>query len=961
VNLTLARLQARVSNEDGSRVRLKTIRIDGGREFALKDLTKKCDEEGIEVVLSTAHNQYQNGVAERGIRFLQDEARAVVIQMRIPTCFWDRVLTAAAYVINRTGQSTVKDLTPHESYWNDMEPAKDTGTRPHQPDNSKLLILGSRCVAHIDRNEKTRGEKLYPNGAKALFLGYQGNSNYVVWLIEGSRILITPHVTFHEYLGDAEGAPDPADVVRSLPQQTQRRLRHRPKPTKGWVKDSDHNVVPEDITDSEDGLVKRKRGRPKKKKTEVYQAWVLEAPEDDESIHQALQQEGEYVHDDHTMGPPILSDDDYKILDSRSHHHEENFSLHQIDNQKITEHHYQEEAADAPLAGGQKNEGSPDSLAFPGGMAFSYDLSHEMNFSHKRKRMPNLDHEEDKLFTYAASYGEDELYELFEMESPRDPTFKEAMAGPEKDQWWKAICQEIMENVQRDTFQFIHRNEAVHKHLIDAKWVLKKKYNSDGSLEKYKARVVARGFTQRLGVDYSETVATTARAASWRMLMALAAIKGWHILQVDFVSAFLNGDLREKIYMKQFLGLPRFFEEFTKLAKEKGYSEEKIIQVLNPLYGLKQAAAEWQRKAKSLMKKHGFIPMVSDDAVFYDPQTEDVVATYVDDFLLFGPNRQRLEELVAKLKKEIQLKDLGDAEWFLGVRIRRSAPTGDVRIDVEQYLDTALDSCDFTEHGRKVANPMDPGMLSETYPNEGKSTEKETHDYASLVGKFNFSSCMLRIDTAFATSTWARFMSNPSQAHQQGLKRVPRYLRSNIKRAIRYRRLNDNGTTHPHSQYNELGLFGAVDSSYASDPEGSKSVTGYVFFMGGGPILWRSHRQSFVTKASTAAEYVAISEAADEATWIRNFLTELKMMPEGPLTILEDNTGAKKWAESSNMNKEKKHLKLHVHAVRDEVAEGRIRIEWAPSNLNPADGLTKPLDSVKHQRFVELLGLEEYQ
>lgn len=124
--MTLARLRARISNKDGSRVRLKTIRIDGGREFALKDLTKKCDKECIEVILSTAYSQYQNSMAERGMRFLQNKARAVVLQIKIPTCFWDRVLTAVAHLINRTRQFTVKDLTPCESYWNDMEPGKDS-------------------------------------------------------------------------------------------------------------------------------------------------------------------------------------------------------------------------------------------------------------------------------------------------------------------------------------------------------------------------------------------------------------------------------------------------------------------------------------------------------------------------------------------------------------------------------------------------------------------------------------------------------------------------------------------------------------------------------------------------------------------------------------------------------------------------------------------------------------------
>jgi uncharacterized protein (UPF0332 family) len=89
--------------------------------------------------------------------------------------------------------------------------------------------------------------------------------------------------------------------------------------------------------------------------------------------------------------------------------------------------------------------------------------------------------------------------------------------------------------------------------------VLKKKYLSNGDLDKYKARICARGFTQREGLDYTETKAITARAAAWRILFALAAVKGWHIHHVDFVAAFLNDNLRERILMREFSGLAFWF------------------------------------------------------------------------------------------------------------------------------------------------------------------------------------------------------------------------------------------------------------------------------------------------------------------------------------------------------------------------------------------------------------------
>jgi hypothetical protein len=215
---------------------------------------------------------------------------------------------------------------------------------------------------------------------------------------------------------------------------------------------------------------------------------------------------------------------------------------------------------------------------------------------------------------------------------------------------------------------------------------------------------------------------------------------------------------------------------------------------------------------------------------------------------------------------------------------------------------------------------------------------------------------MARPDIAFAISTWARFISNPTNTQQKGLKRLPRYLRNTTKKAIKYRNVKE----HPHGLYNSLGLFAAVNASYASDSEERKSIIGYVIFMGGGPVIWRSHRQSLITKASEAAEYVATSEAINDLIWIRNFLTELGEMPEGLITMLTDSTAAKKWAENTAMVPQQRHIQLQYYAVKREIAKGRIRLKWVAGHENPADGFTKPLEAIDHERFVKLLQLEDF-
>ncbi|RYP44694.1 hypothetical protein DL769_011501 [Monosporascus sp. CRB-8-3] len=578
--------------------------------------------------------------------------------MKIPTCFWDFVMEATTHTVNRTGQSTVKDVTPIECFEDAFEPNES-----HRPDNSHLRILGSRCTVLIDQNYRTRSEKLAARGAKGMLLGYQGTHNYKVWLLEGGRLLITQHVTVYEDLEEPGKPPSPKDIIRSLPQPVQKRLRHRQKQGVG-VKNKDDNVVSEDDTDQETKQVKRKRGRPKKTVPKLY---TLEAPDEAPELIQelklALTQEGEGEGGLHTFHfNPLTSSDDEDRLGSF----------------------------------GDANQAIRN----------AYEYEQVINM---------LDIDTYRLFT-AMDDG---------------PTLKEAMKSPEREMWLKAIFTEIRENLSRGTFKFTLFGEVAQGHLIDAKWVLRKKYTSTGELEKYKARICARGFTQRKGIDYNETAASTARAVHWRILMALAALLGWYILQIDFIAAYLNGKLKEDIYMKQFPMLKEYFDTYPKDRETHGFSPERVIKLMNPLYGLKQAGAAWQERVREILAKQGFRPLTSDDAIYHDPKTGNVIASYVDDFLLFGPDRQRLKDIAKKIAEDVPVKDLGDADWYLGVRIVRSSPTGDVRLDQQQYIEKSLKSVGLDEM-RKEPTPFVKDHLKHAVRHDGVAGKEETFEYASL-------------------------------------------------------------------------------------------------------------------------------------------------------------------------------------------------------------------------------------
>jgi hypothetical protein len=247
-----------------------------------------------------------------------------------------------------------------------------------------------------------------------------------MWIIKGGRFLETPHVITHESVGDVTEVPNPRDIVRSLPPHVQRRLRYKPKPTKGWIKNRDYNVVDDDVIDPKSKQIVGRRERPRKRKREFY---VLEAPEETPEVAmylQLFQQEGEI-------------------------------------------------------------EGVSESEAATAGISLLKTLpigrlNHMLNVAGVC------------LADYATFYGFEDAMRLVAMVYPNEPIYRQAMNGPERQEWLSAIKAEIRENLERAIFKFL--DEPIEGgHLVDAKLVLKKKYLSNGNLDKYKARICARGFT----------------------------------------------------------------------------------------------------------------------------------------------------------------------------------------------------------------------------------------------------------------------------------------------------------------------------------------------------------------------------------------------------------------------------------------------------------------------------------
>ena len=219
--------------------------------------------------------------------------------------------------------------------------------------------------------------------------------------------------------------------------------------------------------------------------------------------------------------------------------------------------------------------------------------------------------------------------------------------------------------------------------------------------------------------------------------------------------------------------------------------------------------------------------------------------------------------------------------------------------------------------------------------------------YASAIGSLMYAMLCTRPDIAYAVSLTSRYQSDPGVDHWTAVKNILKYLRRTKDMVLSY------------GGDEQLVVNGYTDASWNTDPDDSKSQSGYVFILNGAAVSWRSAKQSVVARSSTESEYIAASEASQEEIWMKEFITELGVVPSAldPMSIYCDNMGAIANAQEPRSHKKLKHIKLRFHAIREHVQDGDIKICKVHTDLNVADPLTKPLPRAKHDQHQTAMGV----
>jgi hypothetical protein len=502
---------------------------------------------------------------------------------------------------------------------------------------------------------------------------------------------------------------------------------------------------------------------------------------------------------------------------------------------------------------------------------------------------------------------------------PTEPeSYKEALASPDAQLWLQAMKEEYNSLRLNDTWTLVRLPRGAR--LVDSRWVYRLKYNPDGTIARHKARFVAKGYSQRDGIDYHEIFSPVARYTSIRAVLAFAAANRIMLHQMDVDTAFLYGKVDEAIYVRQ----PEGFVD---------PSNPNLVCKLNKaLYGIKQASRCWFIVIRDFLNKQGFTASVADPCIFIRRHNGklDIIALYVDDLLIGCSDDDTLAELKSNLHTQFRMKDLGTAKYILGMEITHH-PDGSITLSQGAYI------CDvLREFAMEEANPSTTPLPPGIKLCKRDGTPSDSIPYRRLVGRLMYASTGCRPDITFAVSYLSRFLNCYSEAHYNAAKYVLRYLAGTSNLGLKFK------------GGQPLLLTGYSDSDWGGDTNDRKSTSGYAFLVtGSSTISWASKKQQTVALSSTEAEYMALSDACKEAIWLRQLLLDLGHPQIQATPILVDNRGSIELTKHPVFHARTKHIDIRYHFIREKVEDNTINIMHCPTLEMVADFLTKPLSTEK--------------
>ena len=868
-------------------LKLRALHSDRGGEYMAATVTDILNEKGIERHLTMPGSPQQNGKAERFNRTVMDKAMAMLHAAGLSSGFWEHAVLAAVHVYNRSPTRTLSWCTPFE-IWNSGQ----------IPDVSHLRVFGCLGYMHVPGDKR---RKLDAKASEVVLVGYEpGAKGYRLWDRHTHSLRLSRDVTFDESVFpfkqsvEPHSAPvSPAPFSAQAPIFTSPVLA-APNPPAPAVPPAEPPILP--------------------------QARALSpalSTHSEESVSNMLRPDTEPPDVEH---PPSTPPSTLSTLTPPPTTPERPSAPPTTPPPRTRNVRVAARPPDSPSL----HDDRADRLQ-------RAQLLREMSFVPRRSGrapVPNL-----RYFTpdNAAQPGR-RLHTaalLVAARIGREPAnYAEAMRSAEAEEW-EAACQYELDALAKNG-AWILVDLPPGRKAVKSKWVFKLK-----SSGRFRARLVAKGFTQVPGVDYDETFSPVARFESIRLLLALAALEDWDVHQMDVKSAFLNGVLEEEIFMEQ---PPGFITTG---------QETRVCRLFKALYGLKQASRAWNLQFHGVLTELGFTRTHADAGVYVRHQHGGVliIILYVDDITLMGSSLDNITSTKDALSDRYEMTDLGEIESYLGMRIVRNRAERRIEIDQSGYIADVLERFGMTD-ANPHHTPLPAGADVHLVKYTGVASPSEIKHYQSLIGSLLYIQIGTRPDIAFAVSRLAQYAANPSPQHLRMAQYVLGYLAGTKDMCIRYDGLDGDG------------LHGYSDSSLGDQTDDRHSTSGYVFLLGDGAISWSSRKQKIVAQNTTEAEYIAMTDAANQAAWYHSFLEELGYKVDAPIPLHGDNKGAVDLALNPVTGRRSKHIDIRHHVIREYVERSTIALVRTPTAEMLADGFTKSLPRgpfSKHNRDMGLV------
>jgi hypothetical protein len=871
--------------------KIKKFQGDGTYKHVTK-IVNLLNSYGIDLQVSAAYSQGQNGVAERKLQTIATRTLAMLVTSRQPRYMWSLAWNYVVHLMNRTTTTANGGVAPL-SLWNPAE----------EIDLCKMRTFGCPCYIHIPKVQRNKFELM---AYKGVFVG--------ICPFTRAFLVFKPKVHANGHHGKVLDARS-VTFDESVP--------HHKAPARSLVTLFDDFLAVNDTQDTD-------LGEP------APGAAPVDSPEIVDSEDDATSEDSEQAPAP-VETPDIPSDDDDVAGGKPS-----NFSPPSPTRSRSPSRFVL--SAERPQATGGEVYLDDDEVMSP---AAPYPRRS------RRYIEPHQDPDYEYDFHVMADRQFLDTWVVTFNISPDGymngqdwhASYKNAMAGAHGEQWKVAAMKELKAHADRGTWQYVSAtNLPPNANVITCRWVWKVKYaNIQGKESLFKARLVARGFQQREGIDYNEVFAPTVSYSSVKILLALTAVNGWHLIGVDVNTAFLYAEMKEEVYMRHPEGLD--------VPRDKN-GAPMLLRLMRSLYGTKQANRNWSQLLTKTLLEFGLLQCQSDQGMYFIRKGKDLalLSAFVDDMFIGSSSKLLADGIVKFLKSKFEIKELGDLSLALGMEIKRDLTAKTLTVTQVSYIDTLLQRFGMTDCHPAAPNaaPCDGSFDSEP---PADSPPADVKLYQQLVGSLMYLVTCCRTDIAYYVCKLSRKLTAPTERDLQYGLQILRYLKGTRELGLMF--------GEPGISVNQVVCYADANYGGVETFNGIKrrSTTGFCLILNGATVMSSSRLQPVVAQSTAEAEYYALGSAMQGTMFVRNFLNEIGFIQK-PTIAFEDNVACRLIATSEVCASKTKHIEIRYHAVRELVQKGYVVIKQIPTKDQIADGLTKALKGPAHASFaLAVLGL----